>query len=82
MKFRKIELKDINKNIVGKWIKDSNKYIAVKVKKYYEHCCEPTYLVSWEHNEEYLNYGYYTDVDMLLRDFDIECGLETKEVEE
>ena len=82
MKFRKIELKDINKNIVGKWIKDSNKDIAVKVKDYYEHCCEPTHLVSWEQNEQYLNYGYYTDVDMLLRDFDIECGLETKEVEE
>jgi len=72
MKFKKIDLGDLGKSIIGKWIKDSNKDIAVRVKDYYEHCSEPWHCVSWEEN--YLDYGYYTDEYTLLRDFDIETG--------
>lgn len=71
MKFRKLESEDLVKeNIVGKWIKDSNKNVAVKVKDYYEHCCEPYNIVSFDN--EYLNYGWTVDEYMLIRDFDIE----------
>lgn len=72
MKFRAIELKDLNEDIVGKWIKDKNHDISVKVVDYYEDCNYPTYNVRWENNIKYLDYGYFTDMDTLLRDFDIE----------
>ncbi|MDD4733986.1 MAG: hypothetical protein PHU05_03995 [Bacilli bacterium] len=70
IKFEKLELKHLNKNIIGKYIKDSNMNEFVKVINYYNHPTEPYNCVLLE--KEYKNYGREIDDYMLLRDFDIE----------
>lgn len=70
IKFEKLELKHLNKNIIGKYIKDSNMNEFVKVINYYNHPIEPYNCVLLE--KEYKNYGREIDDYMLLRDFDIE----------
>lgn len=72
MIFRKLESEDLleKTNIIGKYIKDSNKEEIVKVIDYTEHPSFPISIVILE--KEYLNYGKWVDTDTLIRDFDIE----------
>lgn len=72
MIFRKLESEDLweKTNIIGKYIKDSNKKEMVKVIDYIEHPSFPISIAILE--KEYLNYGKWVDTDTLIRDFDIE----------
>lgn len=72
MIFRKLESKDLweKTNIIGKYIKDSNKEETVKVIDYTEHPSFPVSIAILE--KKYLNYGKWVDTDTLIRDFDIE----------
>ena len=72
MNFRKLESEDLwdEINIIGKYIKDSNKEEIVRVVNYTEHPTFPVSIAILE--KEYLNYGKWVDADTLIRDFDIE----------
>lgn len=70
IKFKKLELKHLNKNIIGKYIKDSNVNEFVKVLNYYTHPEENFNCVYLE--KKYKNYDREIDDYMLLRNFDIE----------
>ncbi|MDD4794964.1 MAG: hypothetical protein PHG03_00160 [Bacilli bacterium] len=68
--FVKLELKHLTKNIIGKYIKDSNENEIVKVIDYYDHPVDPFNCVQLA--QDYKNYGREIDDYLLLRDFEIQ----------